>query len=154
MGKTTFSGPIRAGTIANTTGTDLGTNVKNVGSVVMSQVYAVTQAGSTSALATDIVLPPNSHILNIQLLATTAWDGAATTVSVGTSVTSNELVSAGATNPGTSLLAALNPGTSATRAAAWDDTGTTDKRVWLLSANTGNGVGTLTVRYIQAHDLV
>lgn len=154
MGKSTFSGPIRAGNIPNTTGTTLGTDVKNVGSVVMSQVFAVTQAGSATALATDIVLPANSHILNIQLLATTAWDGVATTVSVGTSATATELVSAGATNPGTSLLAALNPGTSATRAANWDDTGVADKRVWLLSANTGAGVGTLTVRYIQAHDLV
>lgn len=153
MGKTTFSGPIRAGNIYNTTGTTLGDNVKNVGSVVMVQVFPVTQAGSATALATDIVLPANSHILNIQLLATTAWDGVATTVSVGTSSTATELVSAGATSPGTSLLAALNPGTSATRAANWDDTGTTDKRVWFLSTNTGAGVGTLTVRYIQAHDL-
>ena len=153
MGKTTFSGPIRAGNIYNTTGTTLGDNVKNVGSVVMVQVYPVTQAGSATALATDIVLPADSHILNIQLLATTAWSGAATTVSVGTSATATELVSAGATSPGTSLLAALNPGADGTRAANWDDTGTTDKRVWFLSTNTGTGVGTLTVRYIQAHDL-
>jgi hypothetical protein len=76
MGKTTFSGPIRAGTIANTTGTDVGTNVKNIGSVVMVQVFAITQAASATALATTIVLPANSHILNIQLLSTVAWSGA------------------------------------------------------------------------------
>jgi len=152
MGKTTFSGPIRAGTIANTTGTDLGTNVKNVGSVVMAQIFAVTQAGSATALATEIVLPANSHIMNIQLLSTTAWSGAATTISVGTSATATELVSAGVTS-GAIGLAALTPGTDATRTANWDDTGATDKRVFILSANTGAGVGTLTVRYIQAHDL-
>ena len=152
MGKTTFSGPIRAGTIANTTGTDVGTNVKNIGSVVMVQVFAITQAASATALATTIVLPANSHILNIQLLSTVAWSGAATTISVGTSATATELVSAGVTS-GTVGLAALTPGTDATRTANWDDTGTTDKRVFILSANTGTGVGTITVRYIQAHDL-
>jgi hypothetical protein len=152
MGKTTFSGPIRAGNIYNTTGTTLGANVKNIGSVVMVQVFPVTQAGSATALATEIVLPANSHIMNIQLLSTTAWTGAATTISIGTSATATELVSAGVTS-GAIGLAALTPGTDATRVANWDDTGTTDKRVFVLSANTGDGVGTITVRYIQAHDL-
>jgi hypothetical protein len=152
MGKTTFSGPIRAGNIYNTTGTTLGDNVKNVGSVVMVQVFAITQATSATALATEIVLPANSHILNIQLLSTVAWSGAATTISLGTSATATELVSAGVTS-GAIGLASLTPGTDATRVANWDDTGTTDKRVFALSANTGAGVGTLTVRYIQAHDL-
>jgi hypothetical protein len=50
-------------------------------------------------------------------------------------------------------LIGLNPGTDATRTANWDDNGTSDKRIWVKSANTGAGVGTLTVRYIQAHDL-
>jgi len=42
MGITTFSGPIRAGNIYNTTGTDLGNNVRNVGSVVMVQHVPIT----------------------------------------------------------------------------------------------------------------
>ena len=33
MGTTTFSGPIRAGTIKSTTGTTLGTDINNVGEV-------------------------------------------------------------------------------------------------------------------------
>ena len=37
MASTTFSGPIKAGTISNTTGTTLGDNVANVGQVVMTQ---------------------------------------------------------------------------------------------------------------------
>ena len=150
MGKTTFSGPIRAGNIANTTGTTLGENVKNIGSVVMVQVYAVTQAASATALGTDIVLPANSHILNIQMLNTVAWDGVASTMSVGTSSTATELVALTAQPVG---LVAMNPGTDATRAGAWDDTGVVDDRIWVKSANTGAGVGTITVRYIQAHDL-
>jgi hypothetical protein len=151
MGKTTFTGPIRAGDIINTSGTTLGSNVKNVGSVVMVQHYPITQALTATALGTTIVLPDNSHILNMQMVVTTVWSGAATTFSVGTSATSTELVSAAA--GGTIGVIGLSPGTDATRTANWDDTGTTDKRVFVLSANTGTGVGSLTVRYIQAHDL-
>lgn len=150
MGKTTFSGPIRAGDIANTTGTTLGQNVKNVGSVVMVQHFPITQAGSATALGTEIVLPANSHILNIQMLNSVAFDGVASTMSVGTSATATELVALTSMTAG---VVGLVPGTDATRIANWDDTGTVDKRIFVLSANTGAGVGTLSVRYIQAHDL-
>jgi hypothetical protein len=149
MGKTTFTGPIRAGNILNTSGTTLGQDVKNVGSVVMVQTYPITQALTATALATTIVLPANSHILNIQMLNTVAWD-ATNTLSVGTSATATELVALTAMPVG---LVGLNPGTDATRTANWDDNGTADKRIWVKSANTGVGVGTITVRYIQAHDL-
>jgi hypothetical protein len=149
MGKTTFTGPIRAGNILNTSGTTLGQDVKNVGSVVMVQVVAITQALTATAQATTIVLPANSHILNIQMLNTVAWD-ATNTLSVGTSSTATELVALTAMPVG---LVSLNPGTDATRTALWDDIGTSDKRIWVKSANTGAGVGTITVRYIQAHDL-
>jgi hypothetical protein len=151
MGKSTFSGPIRAGDIYDTTGTTIGTNVKNVGSVVMVQTFPITQAGSATALATPIVLPSNSHILNMQMVVTAAWTGAATTFSVGTSATATELVSGAA--GGTIGVIALSPGSDATRTANWDDNGTVGTRIFVLSANTGTGVGTLTVRYIQAHDL-
>jgi hypothetical protein len=150
MGKTTFTGPIRAGNILNTSGTTLGQDVKNVGSVVMVQVVPITQADTATALGTQIVLPANSHILNIQALATAAWSGAATTMSVGTTSTATELVALTSIPVG---ITGLTPGSDATRAANWDDTGTVDKRIWVKSANTGTGVGTLTVRYIQAHDL-
>ena len=150
MGKTTFSGPIRAGNIANTTGTTLGQDVKNVGSVLMGQSFPITQAGTATALGTEIVLPANSHILTIQMLNTVAWTGAATTLSVGETATATELAALTSMPVG---VAALTPGTDATRAANWDDTGLVDQRIFVKSANTGDGVGTLTVRYIQAHDL-
>lgn len=148
MGKTTFTGPIRAGSIINTSGTTLGQDVRNVGSVVMAQVVPVTQAGSTTATGTNIVLPANSHVLDIHLLATTAWTAG---ISIGTSVASTELV--GVTAAPVIGINTLTPGADATRSANWDDTGTTDRRVFVLSAATGIGVGTLVVRYIQAHDL-
>jgi hypothetical protein len=149
MGTSTFTGPIKAGDVLDTTGTTPGT-IKNVGSVVLAQTAAITQAGSATALATRIVLPANSHILNIQVLATAAWSGASSNISIGTSATSTELVS------GASLsavgLAGLTPGTDATRTAKWENVGTSDVIIYALSANTGTGVGELVVRYIQAHD--
>ena len=153
MGTTTFTGPNNAGPIINTSGTTLGRDVKNTGFVVMCQTFPITQAAThTTALATSIVLPANSHILNIQMLVSVVWSTATTTFSVGTSATANELVASGA--GGTRGLIALNPGTDAALIANWDDTGTTDKRIYVLSGSTGTGtgVGTLTVRYIQAHD--
>ena len=42
MGKTTFSGPVLAGTINETTGSTLGSNVKNTGYVTMAQGKDVT----------------------------------------------------------------------------------------------------------------
>ena len=149
MGTSTFTGPIKAGDVLNTTGTTAGT-VKNVGFVMMAQTAAITQAGTATALATTICIPANSHIVNIQVLATVAWSGAATTISLGTSATATELVSAGAV--GTIGIDALTPGTDATRTTLWSNTGTTDVIIYALSANTGAGVGDLVVRYIQAEN--
>ena len=82
MATTTFSGPIRAGEIKNTTGTTLGSDVANVGSVVLSQAANITQ---TTGLLTDIVIPANSTIVDIKIYVRTAWTGVATTFGIGTS---------------------------------------------------------------------
>jgi hypothetical protein len=149
MGITTFTGPIKAGNVLNTTGTTPGT-VKNVGFVAMAQTASITQADTATAYETAIVIPAYSHILNIQFLTTTAWNGAAATISIGTSATSNELVSAHSL--GTIGQSSGAPGTSATRTALWSDVGSTDVIIYALSANTGAGVGDLVVRYIQAEN--
>lgn len=150
MGKTTFTGPIRAGDILQTSGTTIGKDVKNVGSVVMAQHYPITQAATATALGLTIVLPANSHILQMQMLTTVAWTGASSNFSVGTTATATELV--GATAIGTVGVVGLTPGTDAAKTALWDDVGTVGIRLFGLSANTGSGVGTLVVRYIQAHE--
>lgn len=150
MGTTTFTGPIKAGDVLNTTGTTAG-SVKNVGFVEMSQSVAITQAGSSTVYKTSICIPANSHIVAIDVLATVAWSGASDAISIGTTTAANQLVSAGAlTNIG---LTRLSPGTDATRTANWIDSGTTDDIIYVLSANTGAGVGVLNIRYIQAENL-
>ena len=149
MGTVTFTGPIKAGDVLNTTGTTPGT-IKNVGFVAMVQTASITQAGTATAYATTIVIPAYSHILNIQFLTTTAWDGVAATISIGTSATSTELVVA--QSLGTIGQQSAGPGANATRTALWSNTGANDIIIYALSANTGAGVGDLVVRYIQAEN--
>lgn len=149
MGITTFTGPIKAGNVLDTTGTTAGT-IKNVGFVIMAQTAPITQAGSATAYKTAIVIPAYSHIVNIQVLATVGWSGASSNVNIGTSATATELVSAQSLSA--IGLDALTPGTDATRTAKWSNVGTTDQIIYVLSANTGAGVGDLVVRYIQAEN--
>ena len=55
MGTTTFSGPIKAGTIRETTGTTVGTDMKNIGQVVMAQTHAIDlSGGALAASATNV----------------------------------------------------------------------------------------------------
>jgi hypothetical protein len=149
MSTTTFTGPIKAGDVLNTTGTTAGT-VKNVGFVEMSQQVAVVQ--SATAAATTIVVPANSTVIAIDLFVTTVWSSATTTytVSLGTSATATELVAA--TNANAIGRLALNPGTDATRTGAWVNVGTSDVIIYVKSGapDTIPGAGTLVVRYIQA----
>lgn len=148
MGVSTWTGPIRAGNIVNTSGTTVGQDVANVGYVVMAQKAAITQAGTATAATTGIVIPANSEIIHIDVMATAGWSGVAKTISFGTSATSTELVSGGdLTNVG---LATLTPGTDATRTGKWINVGTSDVAIYALSANTGTGTGTVIVTYVQA----
>jgi len=149
MGTTTFTGPIKAGNVLDTTGTTVG-SIKNVGFVEMAQQAAIVQ--SATAAATSIVIPANSTIIAIDVLVTDAWSSATTTytLSVGTSATATELVAA--TNANAVGRLALTPGTDATRTALWANVGTSDVQVYVKSGapDTVPGAGVLVVRYIQA----
>jgi hypothetical protein len=47
MANTTFSGPVKAGTIKDTTGSTVGTDVANVGFALMAQSAVIDIAGAT-----------------------------------------------------------------------------------------------------------
>jgi len=149
MANTTFSGPLRAGTIRDTTGTTLGTNVANVGQVVMAQSAAITQASAT----TTIVIPANSQIVEINVWVATVWDGVATTFGVGTTALATKFTAAGAVDGAAVGVLSVTPGTDATRTGAFIDVGTTDVKIAVTSTNTGAGAGVITVRYLQANNL-
>ena len=83
MGTTTFSGPIKAGTIKDTTGSAAGTNVANTGFVLMAQTAVVDIAG-VSATTTVATIPANAKIVDVKLNVVQANDNAAAaTLSVG-----------------------------------------------------------------------
>ncbi len=144
MGTTTFSGPVKAGTILQTTGTTVGTDLKNVGFVVMAQSEAITEAATSAS--TDMVIPANSQIIDIKCLVTTVWDGGTNTLDVGDGSTTDLYVNGMVmTAAGLVNMTAATTGTG----ASWRDVGTTDVRISVDSVATGNGVGVLTVWYIQ-----
>ena len=149
MANTTFSGPILAGTIKNTTGTTLGSDVKNTGQVVMCQSQAVTQADGT----TNIVIPANSQIVAIELSVDVIWTGVATTAGLGWTGDATALTAAAAVAGGTLGIISATAGADATRVNNWADVGTTDRRILLTNTNTGDGEGFLTVRYVQNNNL-
>ena len=85
MGTTTFSGPIKAGTIKNTTGTTVGDNVKNTGQVVMSQSIMIDSAVAAGTTTYNVgVIPDNSQLLGVTIRVAIASNaGGTATVSVG-----------------------------------------------------------------------
>lgn len=151
MATTTFSGPLRSGPTKITSGTNVQKDMANLGYVVLSQAVGVTQAATT---ATTIIIPANSRILSIKLYVTTIWNGVASTAGLGfddgTVVTPAALTTAAGVAGGALGIISATPGADQTRVQNWDNTGTTAKRIRLLSANTGTGVGTLVVDYVQA----
>jgi len=151
MASTTFSGPIKAGTISNTTGTTVGDDVKNTGQVVMCQSVAVTQAATSTE--TDIVIPANSQIVAAELSVTAIWSGGASTTGLGFVGNATALTAAGAVAGGTLGIISITAGANATRVANYADVGSSDVRILLTNTNTGTGTGFLTVRYIQNNNL-
>ena len=144
MGTTTFSGPIKAGTIANTTGTTVGDNVKNVGFVKMAQTASWSQ--STTAADTGIVIPANSQVTEVIINITTACDAA--NISMGTSSTSTELFTALAAGTAANVFK-FGTGGTITDGDTWADIGSSDLPIYIdFSAGT-SGAGYVTVEYIQ-----
>ena len=141
MGTTTFSGPVKSGTIRE------GASA-NVGTVVCAQSAAITEvAGAT---ASSIIIPANSQIINMYVLIQTAWNGGTNTLDVGSSA-DPDLYCDGlpATVVGNHRVTAAYTGTEAN----WKDVGTSDVTLYVDSAATGGGTGVLVVQYLQNRDL-
>ena len=151
MATTTFSGPIKAGDISNTTGTTVGTNVRNVGSVLMAQSAVIDIIG-TSVNTTVAVLPANSQVVNCILNITTANDDTnAATVTVGVDgnanafLTSTNAKAIGLTQSTAIELVGTDVGANGAAVVAYftatDGDGT-------------NGAATVTILYVQDNNLV
>ena len=152
MATTTFSGPIKAGTISNTTGTTVGTDIKNTGQVVMAQTSLIDlSGGALAAEATTVVIPANSQIVDIILDAVVASSGT-TNISIGDSVGGAATLLN--TFSLTSAVGRRYPTTEAGGTLAWSDVGTADLKLTVTnSAATSAGSLRFTVLYQQNNNL-
>ena len=150
MATTTFSGPVKAGTIRHTTGTTVGTDVTNVGSVVMAQSVVIDIIGADALNQRVAILPANSQVVDVILNVTTVNNDSGTaTVAVGTSADADAFI------PATNVKAlGTTRGTLGTEAT---DVGTTDLEVmadFVAGTEDGStGAATVTVLYIQNNNL-
>ena len=146
MAQTNFSGPITAGNIRNTTGTTVGSDIANVGQVVMSQSVKVDIIGASHLNQVCAVVPANSQIVDVILNVTTVNnDGGAATISVGTVADADAFIATAnvkalATTHGTLDTEATNVGTTDIQVLA-DFTG--------ANGDGTTGAATVTVMYVQ-----
>jgi hypothetical protein len=144
MGKSTYSGPIRAGTVKENSGV-------NLGNVVLSQSYDSGDLTGDGTGNYDVrlgTLPAGAQIVDIVVDQVAAATGGTTTVSVGTASGGAQLMAGVATTAGGRF---RGTATAATQ-LAWQ-IGTADQAVWVR-----NVVGTdaltagrfiVTVNYVQ-----
>ena len=150
MGTTTFSGPIKAGTISQTTGTALGDSIKNTGQVLMAQSVIVDIIGASHLDQVCAVIPANSQIVDVIVNVTTVNnDTGAATVSVGTVADADAFIAtlsvkALATTHGTLDTEATNVGTTDIQVLA-DFTG--------ANGDGTTGAATVTVMYLQNNSI-
>ena len=152
MGTTTFSGPIKAGTIKETTGTTVGTDMKNTGQVVMAQTFAIALGGGAiAAQASDVIIPANSQIIDCIFDIITAAN-TSTNISVGfVGGAATALVNAHTIG---TTAGRQYPTTTAGGALAWEDIGTSDQRInFTNSAATNAGEVRITITYQQNNNL-
>ena len=151
MGTTTFSGPIKAGTIKETTGTTIGENVQNTGFVQMIQSKSVTLSGATANTQVGVI-PANSQIVNVYLdVITVTNDSTASTVSVGTDSNATAYIA----SSNAKAIARTSPVDAAIPNLA--DVGTTDSNVIaVFTATDGDGTAgeaIVTVTYVQNNNV-
>ena len=139
MGASTFSGPIKAGTVREGSG-------QNTGSPIL--VQTATWEQSTTAASTGIIIPANSQIIDIAVYVTTACDGGSQNLSVGTSATSTELFTALALGTSANTIFFGSAGTI-TDADTWESVGSSDVTIYMDFSAGSAGRGSISVQYVQ-----
>ena len=139
MAFTTFSGPVRAGTVKETTGTTAGT-VDNTGCVALTQSV---QVGYAAGATTVGWLPAGAQITSIHFDVTTAYVGSPA-LTIGNGTTANQFWTS------TTLSAAGRLATTNAALANWYNIGTTDVPVVVTLGSGGSaGAANVTVVYTQ-----
>lgn len=153
MASSTFQGPVRAGSILDTTGITLGVNVRNVGSAVLTQSsnVALTHA-TTGATALGIIIPANSQIISISIQVESLFTNSNTaTIAVGNSSSNATNIAAATAISATATGASMLPAS----AGAWRTVGVDDIQLYGITvANSASaGKARIVVTYSQAATL-
>jgi hypothetical protein len=148
MSFSTFSGPIRSGTVREGAG-------RNTGLVVLSQSYDTGDLTGTVVGALDtavMIIPKGSQVLDITVDQVTAATAGTTTVSVGTVSGGAQLMAGVATTAGGRFRGTA----TATTQLAWQTSTTADTtvfvRVNVATATLTAGRAIITVSYAQRAD--
>jgi hypothetical protein len=124
MSFSTFSGPVRSGTVREGAG-------RNTGLVVLTQAYDTGDLTGTVVGTVDvnsgIILPQGAQILNILIDQVVASTAGTTTVSVGNASGGAQLSAAVATTAGGRFTGT----TTAATQLAWQTSTTADTAVWI-----------------------
>ena len=148
MTSTTFQGPVQ-------TGQDTGAPATTtIGTLVAAQ--AATVAGNTSG-ASSIVLPANSKISDwtLEVLVSASGLAAGMLVRVGTTTDATRFGQINSSAQGVMYRPGIAPNLTGASAAAWNNIGTNDQRLFIdvtaqaSGTNTGGYEAIFTVYYIQ-----
>lgn len=143
MGFSTWLGPIRTGTVKDTTGTTAG-SVANCGLVTLSQT---TQIGYAAGTTTVGWVPAGSQILSINVDVTTAYTTSSGNVAltIGNGSTANQFWTT------TNLGSAGRLATTNAALTNWYNIGTSDVPVviTLTGANGTAGAANVSIVYVQ-----
>ena len=147
MGTTTFSGPVKAGSIRE------GASA-NTGGVVLSQAAPIVFAADGTETVIGI-LPANSQILNITLDVTTAFNAASTnTISFGDGATAGKY----AVTLAAGSIARVLASSDVSQLTELRDIGSSDISVTATYNQSGTaasaGAAIATITYVQNNNLV
>ena len=152
MATTTFTGPIKAGTVLATTGNTVG-KYKNVGTVSLQQISSKINHDDNASGLSGVTIPANSAIFGIEFFVDELFansNGSTTVLNVGTSADSDYVVD------GAALSATVTAGICSPAAAnRWTNVGTTDMNIYsdIEAGNATAGELYLVVTYIQNANL-
>lgn len=145
MAFSTFSGPVRSGTVRSNAG-------RNTGLVVLGQSFNsgdLTDRAVGTVNTQAFIIPQGSQIVDITIDQIVASTTGTTTVSIGTTSGGNELMAAVATTAGGRFRGTA----TAAKQAAWQTSTTADTTVFVSNvtgtAALGSGQFIVTVTYIQ-----
>lgn len=148
MGTTTFSGPIRTGTIKE------GANA-NIGYALSMQAHTIDCSnGAIAQSDTAMIIPANSAIVDVVIDVISAIGTAAAVVSLGTSGgNDNTILDGFSCATGAGQIGRKYPTTEAGATRGWADIGTSDLKVTVKTTGASDaGSIRITIVYAQAYN--